>query len=1405
MDVSGSSSHWKSERVECPKITTKLGKLGLSADMRVHAQGKTHIIPAESKTPSAGLLPTPLQRTMFHRCIERPNAGLYLIQRIWRAPVRIDLEHARQALACVVAHHEALRAYFCVGEGREPQLFIADNVDIDVVWLGRLENEKDLQSFLAVDRARAVNFDSPPLWRMSIFRSDTSDIVVWTCHHIVVDAPSFAAIFRDWRLALSAIIAGKAPQLTPARPPSFVDHLVALKVADTATARALWTKQLSGFSGGTPLPVLSIGRRGVMLRAFEDTEIEDAELLSARAHSHGTTLNAVVQGAWALALARCNGTEDVTFGTTRAGRYSLGQGRATATGMFITTVPFRVDTKGSQTVGSWLKGLAQQQVALRAGEFSSPAQIHAWANLSGELPLFRTVLVFSQDGSEEAERASGELRVVSTSEGVTLAADAGRHLRLQLEYPSEEYSAVQIQTVLAHVRKLILALTQAPSDQTLATIAINVAGELDRPDSSPIPTTHIAFPREQSVVDLFRLAARHRPAAPAIRCCAQEMSYGELDRRSDQVAALLLRGGLSLEEIVVLVLDRSVEFIVAALGVLKAGGSYLALDPYAPPQRLRQQFMQSDARWALTMADLRGKVAEYTDKIIEVDTSLNDFAHKGNNAANLCAAVASNPDRRAYLISTSGSTGAPKMVEIEHHSLANLIVHYERHMALTTNDRISWLSPPAFDASVADLWPGLCSGATIIIPEKQYATDPDGLIVWIANEAITIAFVPTPLAELLLRRSWPDRLALRFFGTGGDVLHVRPPCNLPFVVVNAYGPTENTVDATWGVVHPGPSSRRPTIGRPITNVTAYVLDQQRRLLPSGEAGELYLGGEQVARGYLNEPQLTRERFIPNPFFPEEGRLYRTGDLVRWDEYGDLEFLGRIDLQIQIGGYQVEPEEVECVLFRHPDVIEACCTPIKDGIVARGLVAHIASSATSTELLGPLRDFLRAQLPAYMIPSDYIFYASLPHTYAGKIDRAALSVHPLRPPPERRPSVQTFDSQLLALWHEILPAAENIETGKTFWDLGGDSLKLIQLSLGVEEITGQILSLPTFLMDPTLRGLRDALERPISASPDESPRITAETALGRDTPSAIVQFRDGNDALPLYFVGFDPAIAQLARTMDTEGPVFIVEKQRLSVLRHAIMNNKNVALPTVETFAAPVVAALTNHAQTSSFVLAGHSTMGIVAFEVAHQMRNLGAKVEAVILLDTWLRRPPRRYVMRAKIWEKLVDYWKQTGGGAQNAQLIPLIHGYLRRAALIFSIITAKGAKIIFQFLMPRSLKVHVRGDPAIRDLKTAGELTTVLDAQGTPLEWGIVDKLYGNAEKTYQAHVLDCRGILFKTCPDEERIERAYDETLGWKDLFGKDLEIVPIPGDHKSMVRDKTCRTILASKMIEVLRKIP
>ena len=1230
---------------------------------------------------------------------------------------------------------------------------------------------------------------------MALLRNDVCDLVVWTYHHILMDGPSRTVVFQDWCDALRAIASGRPPQLTPTRPPSFAEHLAVLEAAEPPEARALWREQLNRFSGGTPLPPwpADTRRARTTMPAVEETYIEDLEVVSNRARQHGATLNALIQGAWALALAHYNAVNDVTFGTIRAGRHLRGHDRATGVGMFITIVPFRVDATASQPVGSWLRRLARQQMTIRAGEFASPAQIRAWANLSPELPLFHTVLVFTPDDAGETARSSGELNDIAKSEGITLAAYAGRRLRLLIEYPPDEYSGIQIRLTLKYVRALILALADAASEETLATIYVHALKELGGPALRL--STPVDFPKGESVVDLFRMASLRRSAAPAITHNSRQICFRELDRQSDELAALLLRKGLKLEEPVALVLDRSIEFVLAALGVLKAGGSYLPIDPDAPARRTAQFVTQSGARWLLTRSDLRSQSSECTAKIIELNTS----AYEGQ----LCAAdspaatiLAPDPVRRAYLICTSGSTGAAKIVEIEHHSLTNLIYHHQHYLKLTSDDRASWLSSPAFDASVADIWPILCSGGTLCIPNRQCVSEPDRLITWITTEGITIAFAPTSLAERLLGRPWPDRLSLRFFGVGGDVLQTRPRSGLCFVVLNAYGPTENTVDSAWAIIEPSRDSNRPSIGRPIANVHAYIVDQELRLLPQGEVGELCLGGEQVARGYLNDPEATRERFIPDPFSEIGGRIYRTGDLVRLNEDGELEFFGRIDLQVKIGSFRVELQEIESALRRHSEVIEACCTPIKEGVITRGVAAHITTSAPTSLLADHLRSFLRDELPAYMIPAKFIFHTSLPHTHTGKIDRPVLSSQAsvpglsTRPPP---PSSEAFADALHKLWNDLLQSAVAASSGDSFWELGGDSLKLIQLSLGVEEVTGKPLPMPTFLMDPTLRGLRNAVASDEPSEADQRGCAAGTTSSKDKRQPMVVQLQKGNGGLPVYFIYAGPEPALLAQMMGSERSIFGIEVPWPLSWRNAALKTDVTQLPTMEQLVAPFVAALNAHARSSPCALAGHSFAAVMAFEAAHQLQKLGGKVEMVMLLDAWLKRPPPYLVA----WTNLQERWKQTlhqVGAQRNGRFVAscLWRGWL---VLRWALAEGMGSWLVEKTRRKFSQIIQRRRAPL-------GELTMLFDEDGRPIERELVLRLYAKVERSYEPYALNSRGVLFRT-RNENQFDPRYDSGLGWEGLFTHGLEVVTVPGDHFSMIRQESCRLALATQMNEALHR--
>jgi amino acid adenylation domain-containing protein len=691
----------------------------------------------------------------------------------------------------------------------------------------------------------------------------------------------------------------------------------------------------------------------------------------------------------------------------------------------------------------------------------------------------------------------------------------------------------------------------------------------------------IPFPRERTVVELFQEQVRTQPEKLAVKAAGQTISYAELDLKSSLVAAELQRCGLALEEPVAILIAASCEYVIAMLGVLKAGGSYLPLDPSSPAKRLESLLQASGSHFVLADSNGNQPAKEWLGTRLEVTAILG----RTSVAPQKFQVASPSPRRRAYIVYTSGSTGEPKGVEIEHHSLTNLVWAYRQKFNLSTRDRSTMFANVAFDASVADTWPTLCTGGSLIVPPRELVQHPDGLIAWLENEAITWTFVPTGLAEILFTRSWPEQLSLRFLVTGGDRLQIRPPQNLPFTILNAYGPTENTVISTWSVLDPlGSSSQLPAVGRPITNVTAYVLDEQQHPVADGVAGELYLGGEQIARGYLGRPDLTAERFVPDPFRGKPiARMYRTGDWVRWLPDGQLDFLGRRDDQVQIRGSRIELGEIEATLLAHPFVRSACCLPQSDAGQATGIVAHIVPANAGDDLSEALRIHLGERLPSYMVPARFIFHEHFPLTSYGKVDRTALanSVPKKIPPPPLEAIGDGLEIALSRLWHSLLPAAGSSPKDAGFTTIGGDSLVLVKLMLGVEEITNQRLEASTFLVEPTFPGLCQAVKRRMSQT-EFQPVLTLRKH-GTRPPLFLLYNYEGD--IDVYF--------HLAVALGNDQPVF--------GLRSPALENLAKLPSSLEAAAAEIVGWIRKIQPHGRPALVGYSWAGLLAFETARQL------------------------------------------------------------------------------------------------------------------------------------------------------------------------------------------------------------
>jgi amino acid adenylation domain-containing protein len=592
--------------------------------------------------------------------------------------------------------------------------------------------------------------------------------------------------------------------------------------------------------------------------------------------------------------------------------------------------------------------------------------------------------------------------------------------------------------------------------------------------------TQCDFPSHMCVAQLIGRQAAATPDAIALVAGAQTLSYKELNQRANQLAHYLQTLGVGPNVLVGLCVERSLDMVVGLLGILKAGGAYVPLDPMYPAERLAFMLEDSHAPILVTRRSLANRLPLSNIQLVCLDT---DTAILGRQSVTELSSTVT-PSDLVYVIYTSGSTGRPKGVQITHYGLLNLIFWHQHAYEVTSADRATQVASPAFDATGWELWPYLTIGARVYIVDEETRVSPALLRDWLVNQAITISFLPTPLAEGIINLAWPARAPLRYLLTGADALRQYPSPDLPFALINNYGPTESTVVATYGRVPPAVhADMPPSIGRPIWNTQIYILDEQLQEVPIGTPGELYIGGTGLALGYLNRPDLTNERFIPHPLSDKPGeRLYKTGDLARFLPDGQIAFMGRADYQIKIRGYRIEPDEITAALHKHPSIQSSLVVAREDSPGDKRLVAYLVLVPGAELTASSLRETLGEYLPDYMIPSAFVVLEGLPVTANGKVDRAALpapdvtntlrdegTVAPQTPTEERVAHIVT---RLLNL--------EAVGIDENFFMLGGHSLLGTQIIAQIAEAFGVDLPLRSLFEASTVRLLAAEIEERVFA-------------------------------------------------------------------------------------------------------------------------------------------------------------------------------------------------------------------------------------------------------------------------------------------------------------------------------------
>jgi amino acid adenylation domain-containing protein len=1024
---------------------------------------------------------SPTQDGILFHTLYRPESGVYVVQIRCVLAGDINLTAFQQAWQYVIEQHSILRTSFHWEKRDRAFQVVYRQVEFPFQYLDWRNLSPDarqaqLATFLEADRRTGFNLKQAPLMRLTLIRwSEDTYQLIWTKHHLIMDGWSTAITLQQVLETYTALSAGSPPPVITTRP--YGDYIAWLKQQDLTQAENFWRKYLQGVDHPTPLGIerhVTPSTPPTYDQQHWRLSPETTQELSTLAQRHQLTVNTLVQGAWAILLSRYSGEADVVFGATVSGRPPSLKGAETMVGLFINTLPVRASYTEETHLLPWLQALQQQQLELREYDYSPLVQVQEWSMISSGMPLFNSIVVFENypvdptvDSYSQALGVREVESVEPTNYPLTLMVEQSEQLGFQLLYDANRFSPQSIQRLWGHLQTLLDNIATSPQQRIM-----------DLPILTQEETQQLLIEWNQTqkpvsnccLHSLFAAQVAKMPDAIAVEYQGQSLTYAELNQKANQLAHFLQDFGIQANSLVGICLDRSLDMIIALLGVLKAGGAYVPLDPAYPAERLAFMLADAEVSLLLTHSTLLSQIPTPTTEVVCFD-QLSLPTQPLNNPT-----VQVTPQDLAYTIYTSGSTGKPKGVQIQHSALVNFLEAMQDRLDINPEDRFLAVTSLSFDIAGLELFLPLLVGSRLIIASREQTQDGGKLAQLLATSEATVMQATPATWRLLLNAHWRGQRGLKMLCGGealtADLAQALLEGNPDAVLWNLYGPTETTIWSTAGQVslNDDPIS----IGSAIANTEIYILNQDLQPVPIGITGELYIGGAGLSLGYRDRPNLTAEKFIPHPFNNNpEARLYRTGDLARYREDGTIECLGRIDHQVKIRGFRIELGEIESLLNQHPKIQASAVIASGERIEDKHLVAYIVPSA---EISTPeLQTYLRQQLPDYMIPAVFVLLDTLPLNPNGKIDRRGLPT-PLQTASDF-PFIapQTEVEQALAqIWSQVL-GVEEIGIHDNFFDLGGHSLRATQLVSRLRQTFEIDLPLATLFEKPTLAQLAQVIE------------------------------------------------------------------------------------------------------------------------------------------------------------------------------------------------------------------------------------------------------------------------------------------------------------------------------------------
>lgn len=1305
---------------------------------------------------------TPMQQGMLFHTLSAPESGVYVEQLSCRLNGELDVAAFERAWQRTVERHTVLRTAFVTAGLKEPVQVVHRQVKLPFHqedW--RTLNEADLSSrleaFVKAERQRGFDPAAAPLLRIALLRlADDGYRFVLTYHHLLLDGWSFAALIQEVFAQYEALAGGKDLKLPAPRP--FRDYLSWLKKQDAARAEAFWRETLKGMTAPTPIvmghPPAEPPPDGnpYPFHALHLSEEETQQLQNFARRNH-LTINTLIQGAWALLLSRYSNEETVVFGATVSGRPADLPGAESMIGLFINTLPVRVTVDPRANVVEWLKQLQAQQAELRLYEYSPLVQIQGWSDVPRGLPLFESIVVFENYPIEAAVRegtggislAIDNVRTAeSTNYPLTVAVSPGKELSIELGYDGEKFAADAIVRLLGHLRTLLREMT---SDAARALLSIpHLTAEESRLLLVEWNRTDAELPSDSCIHQLFEEAARKFSSRTAVKFDGRQLTYQELNERANRLAHHLRRQGIGPDMLVAICIERSLEMVIGVLGIIKAGGAYVPLDPRYPQDRLLYMLKDSGATVLLTQQSLLSTLPASNAQVLCLDGDWNRIATESSENP----PILTNLENLIYAIYTSGTTGKPKGVLIGHRSVVNMAYCFSRALALRPEESVLQFASLSFDASVMEIFPTLLGGATLCLAQRVDLMAPDELSRILEKDGVTVAFLPPALLRILD----PDRFpTLKTIITGGESssreVVTRWARGRRFV--NAYGPTETTVGPTlYPVEGDLPREEIVPIGKAIANAKIYLLDRNLQPVPVGIPGEIHVGGVGLARGYLNQPELTAEKFIDWEYedarvLPSslKCRLYRTGDLARYLPDGNIEYLGRLDHQVKIRGFRIELEEIETSIEQHPSVRQAVVTVREDQPGQKRLIAYVSLNDPSLDL-GQLRSSLHQHLPEYMVPAVFVALDSIPLNANGKVDRRRLPAPEGSRPESARdfvPPRDLLEAQVAAIWEEVLEIRP-IGVTDNFYDLGGHSLLAVRIIGLLQQRMGVNVPLVRMIEEPTVEHLARVV-RPSGAEMDNSALVKLMTGSPDRQPFFLIHPSGGS--VHWYF--------KLAHALGADQPVYGIQARGV--------NGDEEIQTEIEEMASYYIESMKT-VQSHGPYLLGSWSMGVVfVFEMAQQLMASGEKVGLLAILDQGPMPP-----------------------GVNPAH-------------------DAEYLYYVFGKHIPISLD-------RLRELSPEAQVRYVMEVarQNQWIHPDMTDALFINFVRMLKVHTQAWWNYEPKPYPGRITYFRALEQPadirpgsgIEWESLAPGRVEIIEVPGDHLSMMDDPHVR-ILAEKLRQCL----